>query len=90
MRAKAPISWSLVLAFGAFGAFGVWGCAASGDAPGSCGPGSSSDAGVPQCNSLAINGPCITYESATGAAPTETGGTISPGTYLLSSVRSVR
>jgi hypothetical protein len=86
MHGKAQIFWSLVLASSALGGFGLTSCMSSLDAAGICGPGSTSDAGVPQCNGLLINGPCVTYASATGTAPMETGGTISPGTYFLSSV----
>jgi hypothetical protein len=64
----------------------VAGCSSSDG--GSCGAGLPGDAGTTSCNSVSADGPCVAYQSVTGTAPPGTGGTIIPGTYVLTSVKS--
>lgn len=66
------------------GGTGTGGSAGTGGTTGACGIGSGTSTGD-TCNSVALNGPCVTPQLSTGTVPTGMGGPISNGTFLLTS-----
>jgi len=66
------------------GGAGTGGSAGTGGTTGACGIGSGTSTGD-TCNSVALNGPCVTPQLSTGTAPTGMGGPIGNGTFVLTS-----